>query len=43
MALKNVPAQVIAKITGHKTLDILLHYTQKKIGENLLFKMFRKN
>jgi hypothetical protein len=43
MALKNVPAQVIAKITGHKTLDILLHYTQKKIGENLLFNMFRKN
>lgn len=35
----NVPAQVIAKITGHKTLDLILHYTQRKLGDKILFNM----
>lgn len=36
MALEKVPANVIAKITGHKTLDLILHYTQKKLADNML-------
>lgn len=34
-----VPAQIIAKITGHKTLDLILHYTQRKIADKVLFNM----
>lgn len=28
--------QIIAKITGHKTLDYILHYTQQKVADELL-------
>ena len=33
---KKLPAQLIAKITGHKKLDHILHYTQKELAEEVL-------
>lgn len=39
MASIKTPAQVIAKITGHKTLNHILHYTNKSLGEIALLSM----
>lgn len=39
MCLIKTPAQVIAKITGHKTLELVLHYTQRKIADKVLYSM----
>ena len=36
LAKKGVAAQIIAKITGHKKLDYVLHYTQKVRAEEIL-------
>ena len=36
MAKRGVAAQLIAKITGHRKLDYVLHYTQKVKAEELL-------
>ena len=33
---KQYPAQIIASITGHKKLDMILGYTQSKIAEDVL-------
>lgn len=33
---KKMPAQLIAKITGHKKLDHILHYTEKEVAEEIL-------
>ena len=38
LAEKGVAAQLIAKITGHRKLDYILYYTQKKKAEDLLLK-----
>lgn len=34
-----MPAQAIAKVTGQKTLDMILHYTQRRAGEDGLRKL----
>jgi len=39
MARKGVSAQLIAKITGHKNLNYILHYTQKTMAEDILRNM----
>src|SRR5690606_5208278 len=39
MAYAKTPAYVIAKITGHKTLDLIMHYTQKKIADHALLNL----
>jgi integrase len=39
MAYLNEPAQLIAKVTGHKTLNLILHYTQRKLADLLLLRM----
>lgn len=39
MAILNTPPSVIAKITGHKTLNLILHYTQKKLADKALFEL----
>jgi integrase len=36
LAKKGYPAQIIAKITGHKNLRHILTYTQKKLAEEVL-------
>jgi integrase len=36
---KGVPAQLIAHITGHATLDMIMRYTQAKIAEEILRKL----
>ncbi|MFA4647745.1 tyrosine-type recombinase/integrase [Pyrococcus kukulkanii] len=36
LAKKGYPPQVIAKITGHKRLDYILHYTQERIAKEIL-------
>jgi len=33
---QGVPAQLIAHITGHQTLDMIMRYTQAKIAEDIL-------
>jgi len=33
---KGVPAQLIAIITGHATMDMIMRYTQAKIAEDIL-------
>ena len=33
---KKLPAQLIAKMTGHKKLDHILHYTEKELAEEVL-------
>ncbi|WP_414739793.1 tyrosine-type recombinase/integrase (plasmid) [Methanocaldococcus indicus] len=38
LSTEGVPAQVIAKITGHKKLDCILHYTNQKAADNILKK-----
>jgi len=40
LAKKGVPTQLIAKITGHKYLDYILHYTQKIQAEDILSNLF---
>ncbi len=39
LAQKKYPPQIIAKITGHKRLDYILHYTQEKAAHELLVKL----
>ncbi|WP_148883380.1 site-specific integrase [Thermococcus aciditolerans] len=39
LAQKKYPPQIIAKITGHKRLDYILHYTQEKAAQELLVKL----
>ena len=39
MASINTAPTVIAKITGHKTLNLILHYTQKKLADKALFEL----
>ncbi len=39
MSALKVPAQLIAKITGHKTLELILHYTQRKMADLELFNL----
>ncbi|NJE60519.1 integrase [Thermococcus sp. 21S7] len=39
LAQKKYPPQLIAKITGHKRLDYILHYTQEKAAQELLVKL----
>ena len=39
LAKRGVSAQLIAKITGHRKLDYILHYTQKKRAEEILLEM----
>ena len=39
LARRGVSAQLIAKITGHRKLDYILHYTQKKRAEEILLEM----
>jgi hypothetical protein len=36
LGTKNIPAQVLAKVSGHKNINHLEHYTQSKIGEIIL-------
>lgn len=36
---KQYPAQLIAAITGHKKLDMILEYTQSKVAEEVLRKI----
>ena len=36
LARQGVPAQVVAKITGHAKLDFILHYTQAAVAEEVL-------
>ena len=36
LAKKGYPPQLIAKITGHKRLDYILHYTQEKMAKKIL-------
>ncbi|MEK7431636.1 MAG: tyrosine-type recombinase/integrase [Cyanobacteriota bacterium] len=38
---KGMSPQNIAKLTGHKTLELVLHYTGKKIAEAELSNMFK--
>lgn len=38
---KNMSPQNIAKLTGHKTLELVLHYTSKKSAELELTNMFK--
>lgn len=35
------PAQLIASMTGHKKLDHILHYTNRKAGEQELRRLFK--
>lgn len=30
------PAQIIARVTGHKSINLILHYTSKKIADQVL-------
>ncbi|NJE02116.1 integrase [Thermococcus sp. JdF3] len=39
LAEKKYPPQLIAKITGHKRLDYILHYTQEKAAHELLLRL----
>ena len=39
LAKRGISAQIIAKITGHRRLDYILHYTQKVEAEKLLEKI----
>jgi integrase len=32
----NTPAQIIAKMTGHKNLNHIVHYTQQKVADKVL-------
>lgn len=36
LAKKGYPPQLIAKITGHRRLDYILHYTQEKVAKKIL-------
>jgi hypothetical protein len=36
LARKGYPPQLIAKITGHRRLDYILHYTQEKVAKEIL-------
>jgi len=36
LAKKGYPPQLIAKITGHRRLDYILHYTQEKMAKKIL-------
>jgi len=36
LAKKGYPPQLIAKITGHRRLDYILHYTQEKMARQIL-------
>lgn len=36
LAKKGYPPQLIAKITGHRRLDYILHYTQEKMAKEIL-------
>ena len=36
LSQKGVAPQLIAKITGHKTLDYILYYTQQQKAEEIL-------
>jgi len=38
---EKVQASVIAKITGHKTMNLIVHYIEKKFAENALFNLGR--
>jgi len=39
LARRGISAQIIAKITGHRRLDYILHYTQRVEAEKLLEKI----
>ncbi len=39
LAERGVSAQLIAKLTGHKKLDYILSYTQKRAAEELLLRL----
>ncbi|MBC7113219.1 MAG: hypothetical protein H5T34_04265 [Candidatus Methanomethyliales bacterium] len=41
-AIKNVNPAIIASITGHKNLNMLIHYIQKKQGEEYLRQLLQK-
>ncbi|MBW9222169.1 integrase [Methanothermococcus sp. SCGC AD-155-C09] len=32
----NTPAQIIAKMTGHKNLNYIVHYTQQRVADKML-------
>ncbi|RLF14487.1 MAG: integrase [Thermoprotei archaeon] len=36
LARRGYPAQLIAKLTGHRKLDYILHYTEKAAAEDVL-------
>lgn len=36
LAKKGYPPQLISKITGHRRLDFILHYTQEKVAKEIL-------
>jgi len=42
MLKRGVSPSVVAKITGHTTLESILHYTERKTAEDLLRDLFRE-
>jgi len=42
MLKRGVSPSVVAKITGHTTLESILHYTERKTAEDLLKDLFRE-
>jgi len=41
LAKKGIPAQLISKITGHKNISYIVHYTQKTTAEDILLKVVK--